>query len=712
MNSPLTDKQKRYIDDHIGSDSLRSIARHLQVDVQQVRAYVNDSVLKTKNPTRKIFFYLILLFIPVFFLVGAEIVLRLFHYGDTYSLVLTSGDGARKYYQINRRVAQRYFSGNEVVVPDAKSQMFEYTKSPNTFRIFCLGGSTTAGWPFQFNATFPDFLQDRLSLLFPHKNFEVINVGISAINSFSVLDFAEELVKYDPDLFLIYMGHNEFYGALGVASTQSLGSNRAFIKLYLKLERFRFFQLLRSVVFKIKSVFRQKSASGSARSLMEMMAGDKLIAYQSQKYNLAKKYFRQNLQDILQTIKKNNVPVIVGTLVSNVRDHEPFESLFSPGFDNKAAWNDLYTRGLGLESKADFAGAVELYLQAAELDSMPAKLYFRLGRCYEALGQYAQALQTYRKARDLDALRFRASTEFNDVIQSVCRQEGVAVAKVDSLFRAHSAHSLIGNNLILEHLHPNVKGYFLISDAFCRTMAAADVLKPKDQWPWQNDRSQEELINLAYITDLDLEIANQRIMFLTSRWPFKEQKRVRENSNDELDRLIAETVTALFRHEISWNEAHYRIGQYLTRQGRYQEAEREYRAVIKVTPTNFYPYIYLGNLLLAQNKWQEAERVYKNALLLSPSLPYAYAKLGVLYMSQNNAEKAMTVLKEAVSLGQRTKDFSGKELGRAQYLLAVAYAQMNDFIKAKAYALAAQKLLPNDPRIRQLIVKLNAVGTK
>jgi len=47
----------------------------------------------------------------------------------------------------------------------------------------------------------------------------VVNVGISAISSYMVLNFVNELVQYQPDLFVLYMGHNEFYGAFGIGST-------------------------------------------------------------------------------------------------------------------------------------------------------------------------------------------------------------------------------------------------------------------------------------------------------------------------------------------------------------------------------------------------------------------------------------------------------------------------------------------------------------
>ncbi len=43
-----------------------------------------------------------------------------------------------------------------------------------------------------------------------NKNWEVINAGGISYASYRVAHLMEELVNYQPDLFIIYTGHNEF----------------------------------------------------------------------------------------------------------------------------------------------------------------------------------------------------------------------------------------------------------------------------------------------------------------------------------------------------------------------------------------------------------------------------------------------------------------------------------------------------------------------
>jgi hypothetical protein len=77
------------------------------------------------------------------------------------------------------------------------------------------------------NGGFSRFLDQRLSILYPKKKFEIVNLGIAAINSYAIMDILEDVIDQKPDLVLIYTGHNEYYGALGAASVTSIASSPA-----------------------------------------------------------------------------------------------------------------------------------------------------------------------------------------------------------------------------------------------------------------------------------------------------------------------------------------------------------------------------------------------------------------------------------------------------------------------------------------------------
>ena len=88
-------------------------------------------------------------------------------------------------------------------------ERFLKTKLPGALRIFCVGGSTTRGWPFHAKLSYPALLTLYLRDLFPNRIIEVINAGFMASDSTSDLPLVTELLEYNPDLILLYTGRNE-----------------------------------------------------------------------------------------------------------------------------------------------------------------------------------------------------------------------------------------------------------------------------------------------------------------------------------------------------------------------------------------------------------------------------------------------------------------------------------------------------------------------
>jgi hypothetical protein len=146
---------------------------------------------------------------------------------------------------MNKYASERYFS-DTANATRGNIEPFKADKGSNSFRIFVLGESTTAGYPYLHNGSFHRWLQYRLMHMYPGINFEVINVSLTAVNSYTALDFGRQVTEFQPDAVLIYTGHNEYYGALGVGSTSHIASNRTLVRLVLELRRFRFVQLMES----------------------------------------------------------------------------------------------------------------------------------------------------------------------------------------------------------------------------------------------------------------------------------------------------------------------------------------------------------------------------------------------------------------------------------------------------------------------------------
>ncbi|HVO72874.1 MAG TPA: hypothetical protein VMT35_02525, partial [Ignavibacteriaceae bacterium] len=198
------------------------------------------------NPDKgkKLFFYFTLLALPLVLIIILELALRLFSFGDDLRLFIPSSDP--NYLKCNPIVGKRYFSQLDFTTPIFDP--FLRDKPPNGFRIFILGESTVQGFPYDANIAFSRILQRRLQDVFPERSIEVINLGMTAITSYTLLDFTDEILEQKPDLILIYAGHNEYYGAMGVASMEN-GSIPGWLKkLHLRLVHLKIYQLLQGLI--------------------------------------------------------------------------------------------------------------------------------------------------------------------------------------------------------------------------------------------------------------------------------------------------------------------------------------------------------------------------------------------------------------------------------------------------------------------------------
>ena len=109
------------------------------------------------------------------------------------SLFLSSDYHKDKIF-LNPDLPYKYFF-NIKSAPSALPDGLDIQKKSNAFRIFVLGESSAAGWPYVPNASFPRHLKRKLELLYPENTIEVINCGISAINTYTIRDFVPGILR-------------------------------------------------------------------------------------------------------------------------------------------------------------------------------------------------------------------------------------------------------------------------------------------------------------------------------------------------------------------------------------------------------------------------------------------------------------------------------------------------------------------------------------
>ncbi|HEY9117688.1 MAG TPA: hypothetical protein VIN11_07665, partial [Roseivirga sp.] len=322
--------------------------------------------------TRKVFFYFVSLSIPVLFFSLLELGLYIFKYGQEPPQLFIQDSIDRSYLVMNPDVAKRYFSTPEFA-PSGAYDVFRKVKTDSTFRIFVQGASSSGGFPYR-GASFPRLLEQKLQFYYPKLDVEVVNTSLVATNSYAILDLSNEIISHEPDMVIIYGGHNEFYGAFGVGSSQSLGGSIIVTNIYLKLKNVRTVQLLRNIV---KIFNTQRVDEVNRQTLMAKMVKNGNISLDSKIYQAGLNQYEFNITRAIKNYKLNNVPVYLSSLVSNLKDFKPFES---------------------------------------SSDSESAYAYYDMGQNLLASGQIDQAKEALNMARDKDLLKFRATSDILGII--------------------------------------------------------------------------------------------------------------------------------------------------------------------------------------------------------------------------------------------------------------------------------------------------------
>jgi tetratricopeptide (TPR) repeat protein len=250
-----------------------------------------------------------------------------------------------------------------------------------------------------------------------------------------------------------------------------------------------------------------------------------------------------------------------------------------------------------------------------------------LGRCYEQLGDYEKAKTAYVHARDFDGLHFRAPSDFNSMIADLCRKENIPLAESEKLVAEQCAHGIIGPEMMLEHVHLNVDGYFTIAKAFFRAISEHNLIAPRDKWQWSSDKSDIEYRKIAGVTELDSASAAIKIYILTNSWPFTD-KGVTVNDFVPHTDLERRAKTFLAGDE-GWERAHVGIADYYVSQNQPDKAADEYRAIIKAIPQNASPYIALAQLEIARTDTATAESLFTKSLEIEETFA-AHNSLGIL----------------------------------------------------------------------------------
>jgi tetratricopeptide (TPR) repeat protein len=617
---------------------------------------------------RILLFKLISILIPFLILFLIEISLRIFHYGYNPDLFIEY-PADKNFLVFNPEASKKYFTDQQIATT-GNIEPFSKKKGTNTLRIFVLGESTTIGYPYFHNGSFHRWLQYRLMRSFPDKDFEIINISLTAVNSYTIWGFAKEVVNYEPDAILIYTGHNEYYGALGVGSTNNLGGNVQMVNFLLALRELKLTQLMTSVYEKIVRSFRSRE-NNMGKIRMELMVAEQQIPYRSKLYDRGIDQFRANMDKTLALFSDHKIAVFISNVVSNEKDLGPFisllpDSLQYPGFAKN------YSLGLKALEGGDNGDAWSFFREADSVYNEHALCNFYLGRLAYRRGDFQLAKKYFSRAKELDALRFRAPDPIDDVISQLCtKYENSHLVDTRAVFETNSPNNIIGDELLLEHVHPNLRGYALLSDVFY------EVMKKQGLFPVSKEEmSFQQLLQDMPVTEMDSLTGAYKVLNLKRNWPFTMTKPQDAEAApggpaakpiDSLIPVRSEEEKLAFGiafNHLSWSDAMGDLYDHYIGVHDLEKAKKVMEALVLEHPTEAPFYEKTANVCGELKDIANAIFYFKKAFLLAPAFDKA-RDLFVLCLKSDRPADALPFLDYAIQ-----HNTSGMQLAPVRKLTA------------------------------------------
>lgn len=354
---------------------------------------------------------------------------------------------------------------------DQKGVAFRREKPANGFRVFVLGDSSAIGFPFGPEFAFPRFLQERLAAAMPERTVEVVNCGLNAVASWHGREILDDIVRYQPDVILVYIGNGDWITPAPEATSPAL-------KLLSDLHIYQLAALAGRKWQPPKKgkidVERVHSRADGFRLARERARGNQTLTAGERASILAR--YADNLRAIVATGQKVGAQVILSDLIQNLSDFPPGASRHRRGLSDaqRSRWREVMVRADARMRDHDYRGALEDLASAERIDPRPAVLHYMRAKCLEALGDYDAAREEYGVASDLDEAPLGVPSAVNGVIRDVAKETGVQFVDLAGALAATTPHGMLGDGLFYDYVHPTVAGHARIASVFAAALGAPD----------------------------------------------------------------------------------------------------------------------------------------------------------------------------------------------------------------------------------------------
>jgi len=627
--------------------------------------------LRYSRARTRLFRLLAVLLAPLTLFAVLEAALRLAGFGYATGFTRPCGSATSPARCDNPSFTWQFFPRKIARTPVAFS--FPRAKPAGTFRVFVVGGSAAQGDP-EPSYGMARMLEVMLRERYPALRFEVINAGVTAINSHVVLPMVRDLARYEPDAFVVYLGNNEVVGPFGAGTVFApLTRSRLLIRANLWLGRTRVGQLATALL---------GTGDGPDEWRGMEMFLDHRLREDDPRLESVYRHFGDNLAAIARIGHRAGARVLLSTVGTNLRDSAPFASLHGDGMsdDERARFDEALRAGVRAAAAGDRSGAQRAYRLAAELEPGFAELHFRVALLTLDSGADEAALHALGRARDADALRFRADTRINAVVRSIPGRLGAAAPiLVDSavaLKRSAARQGMPGAELLHDHVHLNFAGNHVVAGELLAALESSIPAAPATQDPASREQCAARLAHSGFDRRRVLELTRER----TARAPFT----ARANQSEELARIDSELATlahfgtaagmsesaAVYRKAVGaapgdpW--LRFNEGVLLDAMGDPTESAQSYRAFLALLPHDVPGREKLSAALAAGGRFDDAVAECRRLITAVPEFTPPYYTLAYALTGLGRLDESLDVYRRLLEIDPGSHGEVYNEIGRIQ----------------------------------------------
>jgi len=557
----------------------------------------------------------------------------------------------------------------EMVTSENKLSLFNpqrfSARKEDAVRVFCLGGSTTFGRPYDDATSFCGWLRELLPIADPSRKWEVVNAGGVSYASYRVALLMEELIEYEPDLFIVYSGHNEFLERR--TYPQIIATPKAVRGLGSVASKTRIWTVMSRAV----QQFSQSPAKPASNpdilneevtTLLDSAIGPSAYTRDDELTEKILQHYRYNLTRMVDIAASVGAEIIFITPASNLRDSRPFKSEHRPDLsqqDRRTIEGILeeaqvaHTLGRLDESLTEIAAA-------AALDPRHAQLAYLQGRLLDEAENWVDARSAFERARDEDVCPLRAPGPAPSIVREIVAERDAHLVDFEVLTDDWAENGIPGEESFLDHVHPTIEVHRRLALAILETMADGQLLRLSPDW------GDEAVALVAQRVEAGLDPQDHALALMKLSkvlgWAGKLQESYR----------LAAQAADLYPDD---SRIQYNAGLTAHLVGRKDEAVARYRRAVELQPDADEPHGNLGVLLEESGLIDEAIHHFRLAIRFARSsdtatrnsrnLARALMFAGYQDYTRGEFEAALAKLTEAAEIAPGSPEILGR-LGIAQ----------------------------------------------